>query len=119
MFNGQELRLSEIARITGHRHSTILNRFDKGDRGPNLWRPLDKSGPHRIDPTDTEHRQMLRDRREERERAIARARAEHAAAIARPLIDANLLTPAERREIRSRIKFARNCLETEVLQEFR
>lgn len=46
------------------------------------------------------------DIRKRQEEAVRRARAQHAAELARPLIDATLVTDAERAEIRSRVKGA-------------
>jgi hypothetical protein len=75
----------------------------------------DKLTRHERDLSEHERRERTLERR----RAyIARARAEHAAAFARPLISHDLLTPAERKQIRARIRHAQPWSELEGLQEF-
>lgn len=119
-YNGQKVRLRELATLTGHNVHTLVERYEKGDREPTLWRALDKPGPRASkEPRDAREAariEQLRIRREQRERAIARMRAEHAAAFSRPFIAANLLTPAERAAITKRIRYARQPSEVSALE---
>lgn len=122
-YNGAELTLRELASVVGISYSCLDGRYRKGDREPALWRPLDCVGGNKagkrppsvlrgegvsIKTREQEaarrEQQLARKQREAETRA--RLMVEHAAAFARPLIDAGLLKPKEHLAIVERVKFS-------------
>lgn len=121
-FDGKVMPLYEAAKLAGLSDYCARKRYQKGERGDVLFRPSHRGRSHKIDTNDqvdalrakrevkeaaerTKHEQRLARQRRERD-SKDRVAAEHAAAFARPLIDAKLLTKAERQAIRERVKYS-------------
>jgi hypothetical protein len=111
-YNGARLTLRQLSKATGLTYPCLAGRYRKGDREPRLWRPPDCMGgyrkpksPHslrgegataRAREEEAVKREDQRKRVSDRAGRVAEMRAEHAAAMSAPLIDASLLTAAER-----------------------
>ena len=118
-WHGETITLFELARRHGMNHGCLLKRWHRGLRGDDLVAPPrvtvrqpPKTFEQREELADMEHqrsiarsrkarKQQLRQR--ERDKAIRVAK-EHAAAFAKPLIDGRLLTPAERKANRAKVR---------------
>ena len=120
-YNGASLTLRQLAAATGQTYACLYGRYRKGDREPELWRPLECVGGNKAGSRSSfrgegasaltrEAEATKREAKSQRERdravRIAELKALHAAAFARPLIDSKLLTKAERAAIRERVKFS-------------
>lgn len=122
-FDGRPVTLMELGRITGLKYETLSARYHKGDRGERLIRPLEVNGPATIETEqneDLKHRRRVleftrikeaeraaQQRQRELDRRELRARAAAAvAATAQPLITGELLTDAERKIIRERVRLS-------------
>lgn len=118
-FGGQTMPLFEAAKLAGLSAYCVRKRWQKGDRGEQLFRPS-MHGRFRKPPAQLDdlvakrealkaaeraeqERRMSRQRREQEARR--RAMVEHAKAFARPLIDAKLVKPNERLAIQERVKY--------------
>jgi hypothetical protein len=111
-YNGAQLTLKQLAKATGLSYPCLAGRYRKGDREPKLWRPRDCVGGNRkgkspqslrgegVTSRAREEEAAKREARLKRERdrawRIAAMKVSHAAAMSAPLIDASLLTAAER-----------------------
>jgi hypothetical protein len=122
-FGGETMPLYQAAKLAGLSGYCVRKRYAKGERGDELLRPVSR-GRSRTHPNLTsEQQEALRAKREAKDAAerakqdlkLARQRreqqarervaAEHAAAFARPLIDARLLKPMEHLAIVERVKY--------------
>lgn len=121
-FDGKQMPLYKAAKLAGLSDYCVRRRYSKGERGDELFRPANR-GRYRAEPSTNPQVEALRAKQEVREaverakkerklarqrraqEAKARAIVEHAAAFARPLIDAKLIKPKEHRAIVERVKF--------------
>lgn len=114
------MTLYAAAKLAGLSAYCVRKRWQNGKRGADLFRPshrghfaektsaqLEDLKTKRAEREAAEHaKQELKLARSRREQeARARAMVEHAAAFARPLIDAKLLKPKEHLAIVERVKF--------------
>ena len=112
-YHGEILTLSQLSARTGLSKDCLDRRYRMGDRDERLWRPLDSmkrtAGTRGAEATNVKRDQQAAQHariqtRQERERvAQERARSQRDAELARPLIDAGLLTARERLETRRSI----------------
>lgn len=113
---GMRLSLKQWSKHTGLSYDTLHSRYADGDRGLDLIRPSNTRARNHYEREDlremAERKRAAKQQAEEAKRehlaSVARSRAkiaaEHAAAFAKPLIDAKLLTKAERKEIARKVK---------------
>jgi hypothetical protein len=118
-FGGETMPLYKAAKIAGLSDYCVRKRFQKGERGGELFRPSkqgrfrkpaakfdDLAAKREAGQAAERTKEELKLARQRREvDARARAMSAHAAAFSRPLIDATLLKPKERLAIRERVKF--------------
>lgn len=124
-YYGKQVTLDQVAKRQGIPYQCIYSRYDRRERGPELWRPSNASKlpaepvamaipDQKISVVDGE---MMRSKAAARERrhqskseqhrtAKAAMRAAHAEEFRRPLIDQALLSTAERNEIRGNVIYS-------------
>jgi hypothetical protein len=117
-YNGKRYTLRELSTACGVTFHTLYGRFQAGDRGERLTRPVEWKGQssepapnpntdlqamkvERLSRREQEQVERLRadQRRDERKQRIAQLRQQYLEALQRPLIDAGLLTAEEREAI--------------------
>lgn len=121
-YNGADLTLTQLAKAVGISYACLCCRYRKGDRGEQLWRPLDCVGGNkgaRRPPSalrgegvsvktreqEAERRERQAQRKAEQEARVAALKVALAAELRRPLIDSKLLKPKEHLAIIERVKF--------------
>jgi hypothetical protein len=121
-YNGADLTLRELSEAVGISLSCIKIRYHKGDRGPELWRPLDCVGGNKtgrppsslrgegvsikVREQAAERRAKQLAREVEKQARIDALKAARDAELRRPLIDAKLLKPREHKAIVDRVRFS-------------
>jgi len=112
MLDGKPMNMVELAAYTGKSYYLLSDRYHSGDRDEDLIRevgaPRKRQQP-RVPQKDSvaihrlRKRQPNAERVEARRAAIERTKAAHAAAFSAPLIEHELLTRTERKEIRESV----------------
>lgn len=119
-FGGKEMPLYQAAKLAGLSDYCVRKRYQKGERGGDLFRPsmhgrfrkpaaqLDDLQAKRkaVEAAERAAQEMKISRQRREAEARARAMVEHAAAFARPLIDAKLLKQREHKAIVERVRFS-------------
>lgn len=122
-YNGKGLKLKQLAGVTGLTYHCLVGRYQSGDRGGDLVRPLGAKSSRQLERARLKAEEAAKSRKEvgsarhhhakpkpknqEREetrlRKLHEVREQHSAVFSQSLIAANLLSNKEREQIRQSI----------------